>query len=83
MCTFNFPGFERFGERDDLPEISVVPHELSASEEGAAFEGDTLGECGDVGLRFSVWQAVNANDGSGHAFRSDFAKEKVVGVTEL
>lgn len=79
LRAFNFPRFERFGEGEDLPEVPVIPHELAASEEGAAFEGDTFSVGGDVGFRCLVREAVHADDGTCDSLRSDFAKEDVMG----
>ena len=69
---------EGFGEGDDLPEVAIVPHELSATEEGTVFERDALGVMEHLGLVGRIRDAMDADDGAGHAIGFDVAEEEVM-----
>ena len=74
----DFPGLVFFGPGHDLPEVAVVPHEFTASQQGAALHRDACGIGGDVALAALRREAVHADDGTGNAVGFDVAEKDVM-----
>ena len=82
-CTLDFPSLILLRPRHDLPEVTVVPHELPAAQQRATLHRHALGMGEDFTFASLLPEPMHADDGTGDAIRLHIAKQNVVSGTFL